>query len=532
MNITKCTVVTCYFSIPSKNTDTQYWEWISNFLSLNCNMIIFTDTQNYDKIKSLRSESNTRIILYELSDFYVYKYKEYFDYCKSIDDETYHTPELYMIWNEKTFMCKRAIEFNPFNSDYFCWSDIGCIRNKEMLVDVKDFPNDDMIYNLVPSNKFILSSVSYLDYEKMEFKNNIATPFLNFNGRSPPRIVGIQGGFFIGHLNTWSRWIKEYKAELELFATFKNYGGKDQNIMMNLYSKQLKAPFINLINAKNNIKNKYVDEWFYFLYYFSKVSTNYITTKLVGGLGNQLFQIATTIGTSKSHEMIPIFYDLNYNSGDTKRPSYWNNFLRKIPIQNREINFKDYFERSDHSFEPLPNYGENTRLNGYFQSSKYFNSIKNELIQLFILSKSDQHIVDTIVNNIRTKFNKPLVGLHVRRTDYCKLGWDLPMSYYKNAINKFLDVVFVIFSDDIKWCERNFDFLENKILICNTDYIELCILSKCDSYIISNSTFAWWSAYLGDYHNIKTTIAPFPWFINQSYNPEIYESHWIKLSRD
>lgn len=130
-------------------------------MSVSCNMIIYTDNANYDYIRQLRGTQNTVIIKRELEDFYVSKYIDYFRYCKSIDNENNHTPELYMVWAEKTFMTCDAIGDNPFNSEYFLWVDIGCVRDGDvkMLRYISKFPNETQIHKHFSDNKFVSSSI-------------------------------------------------------------------------------------------------------------------------------------------------------------------------------------------------------------------------------------------------------------------------------------------------------------------------------------------------------------------------------------
>jgi hypothetical protein len=107
------------------------------------------------------------------------------------------------------------------------------------------------------------------------------------------------------------------------------------------------------------------------------------------------------------------------------------------------------------------------------------------------------------------------------------------IEYYQNAIKIIGEENhFVIFSDDIKWCEENFNFLKNKTFISgNTDYEDLYLMSMCKHNIIANSTFSWWGGWLNC--NIdKKVIIPSKWFgISNSHlnTNDLYCNKWIKL---
>ena len=112
------------------------------------------------------------------------------------------------------------------------------------------------------------------------------------------------------------------------------------------------------------------------------------------------------------------------------------------------------------------------------------------------------------------------------------------MEYYIKAIEhidkEVNNPVYYIFSDDIEWCKNNFSFLKNAVFVSHeyagekfSSYLYLMI--QCKHYIIPNSTFAWWAAWLNNEQN-KIVIAPNKWYT--SYNFELKDlipSTWITL---
>ena len=130
----KATIVTGYFELDvSKASDSKYKEWMKNMLVIDNPMVIFCDNESRDFIEEIRIDKKDKtvvIVVFDIKEFYSYKYvNEYINNYK-IDKEQNvgHSPILYMIWAEKSHFLKRAIEINPFKTDYFLWVDIGCFR--------------------------------------------------------------------------------------------------------------------------------------------------------------------------------------------------------------------------------------------------------------------------------------------------------------------------------------------------------------------------------------------------------------------
>jgi hypothetical protein len=122
------------------------------------NIIIFldmNDTLTYNHIMNCRKDymDKTMIISEKIQDWATYKYLDYWNHCHNIDREnSYHSVELYMLWNEKTYFVKRAMEKNPFNSEWFFWSDIGCCRNDNDKNKFMSFPNYNKVINYDQNN--------------------------------------------------------------------------------------------------------------------------------------------------------------------------------------------------------------------------------------------------------------------------------------------------------------------------------------------------------------------------------------------
>jgi len=224
------TIVTAYYKLPkSKASHQQYMDWMKNMLAIDNNMIIFCEPKLVDEISELRSDrpEKTRVIGTHISDFYTYRYSNYFLEHSKMDPEVAigHNIFLYMIWSEKSHFLKRAIELDPFASDYFLWTDIGCFRrpNTEYL----RWPNPQRIASL-PKNKVLMLSVYTFTEEELRTRSLETLPSFQFTNR-------IGGTIFGGGKQVLLDWHDKYYNMLEYFIAAGRFIGKDQSIMNSVY---------------------------------------------------------------------------------------------------------------------------------------------------------------------------------------------------------------------------------------------------------------------------------------------------------
>lgn len=260
----------------------------------------------------------------------------------------------------------------------------------------------------------------------------------------------------------------------------------------------------------------------------------FVSCRLVGQLGNQLFQIATTLAYAWDHDADAFFPDLNitgiyqqaYNRDhiffrlDTSTPPrpFANEYKEKIPY---EIPFKP-----------------DQLLIGFFLRHKYFSHYRERLLQIL----EPSHLV---INKLYDKYfnliNNPFtVAVHVRtfNPESHNAGhfYFIGLGYYKKAFIKFPpEVKFVIFSDRINWCKKHFSEIfknEKMIFIEGNDHIEdLFLSSLMKHHIIPNSSYAWWAAYLNKNPD-KCVIAPKNWRKNHGIRSELYFNDWILIEPD
>jgi hypothetical protein len=257
-----------------------------------------------------------------------------------------------------------------------------------------------------------------------------------------------------------------------------------------------------------------------------------ITIQLNGGLGNMLFQIATTFSTALKQnkkfycdEMMGVCPHRSYTY-------YTENILRKITF-DKKTNVQVVYPENNFSFSPIPNLESNVELKGYFQSEKYFYENRNDILELFQPSEKTKKKVDEFFNQHSLS---ETCSIHIRRGDYTHLSDFHPLldiNYYEKAINIVgQNINFLIFSDDLEWCKSNLSFIKNKTFVNEfEDFEQLYLMSLCTHNIIANSTFSWWGTWLNKNEN-KKVIAPSLWFGRKlsHYNTnDLYCKNWFVI---
>jgi hypothetical protein len=220
-----------------------------------------------------------------------------------------------------------------------------------------------------------------------------------------------------------------------------------------------------------------------------------------GHLGNQLFQIASTIGLAVESK-----HDFCFPKWS---PNWF--FKNELPVLSEQefIAYREeQFQYNSKKFGKL-----NYDLEGYFQSEKYFD---NTLTKHYFEFKEE--LIDKLKHTYKAAFLKKTILLSIRRGDFVDHPdyFQLPINYYILAlINNFPDWKqrnLIILSDDINYCKFHFSFLDNAFFGNQLSAIEqLALGSLCDDFIISNSTFSWWCAWLGEKEH-STIIRPLHYF--------------------
>lgn len=214
-----------------------------------------------------------------------------------------------------------------------------------------------------------------------------------------------------------------------------------------------------------------------------------------GHLGNQLFQIASTIGLGVTYKHEFAFLDWKYQ----------NYFKNKLPVSEHDFSNFLTIEENEYCYYDWSLGNKNYDISGWLQSEKYFDEALTKHYFEF-----SENLIDSIRSKYQETFKKRTILISIRRGDFVNHPdyFQLSIKYYFNSLIRFFSdwesCNLVVLSDDINYCKFHFSFLENAFFGEGLNEIEqLCLGTLCDDFIISNSTFSWWSAWLGEKNDSK-----------------------------
>jgi hypothetical protein len=275
------------------------------------------------------------------------------------------------------------------------------------------------------------------------------------------------------------------------------------------------------------------------------------TVEIMGGLGNQLFQLFTLMSYCIRTKRAFYFENKPITHGQRKK-YYWDTpLLNKLKIfikSNTNVNPTIYNEPVFH-YTTLPwfNREQTIKLFGYFQSYKYFEEHKELIFRLINLKESQQHIREKVAPYLPTTEFDKIVSLHFRLGDYKHQQQNHPVmsvDYYEKALEQLLvdtndndknnkniknndkkawfilyfceenDIAYV--NEKINTLKQNERFKELTFINVPSnleDWEQMLTMSLCKHHIIANSTFSWWGAYFsGGENKDKLVYYPSVWF--------------------
>jgi len=254
----------------------------------------------------------------------------------------------------------------------------------------------------------------------------------------------------------------------------------------------------------------------------------------LGRLGNQMFQYAALRGIADKQGVnycLPLYQQaVNDGTGVMLRTELFDCFtmetVTQLHIQNIDSDRPILSEGSFHFNEEMfSNSFDWVSLWGFFQSEKYFKHVEQIIRKDFTFKDEIREPCEEMMENIDDK----VVGLHIRRKDYLTNPNHIfvGMEYYEKALSKFSDdTEVIVFSDDPEWCLQQPLFSDDRFMVSENDngYVDMCLMSMCSDFIIANSSFSWWAAWLA---NKGTVIAPKKWFPNDDKNTkDLYPETW------
>ncbi|SHG03377.1 alpha-1,2-fucosyltransferase [Ornithinibacillus halophilus] len=162
---------------------------------------------------------------------------------------------------------------------------------------------------------------------------------------------------------------------------------------------------------------------------------------------------------------------------------------------------------------------KNVYVFGYYQDKKYVDTVRSEIVKELRLKPKLSKKANEFKNQINSSTNSIAVSIRCG-DDYKKLGWPLcSIKYYKKGIeyiqNKIPNADIYIYSDEIETVKKSFGFTDNVTYIegCS-GYESLYLMSLSNHFVIANSSFSWWGAYLSQNKN-KIVVAPTFWYRNK-----------------
>jgi len=224
-----------------------------------------------------------------------------------------------------------------------------------------------------------------------------------------------------------------------------------------------------------------------------------------GRLGNQLFQYAACYSTAKrlgveffipSKNVYEIKPDGCFDYSNNKWIEYqfrmYDCFNLTAQIKNENVNHT-YKEPHFHFDSNFLNIKDSTSVEGYFQSEKYFELYKDEIINEFQFKEEIKNLAKRYFENFK---DKEVITIHIRRGDNVinPVFPTISMEYIQTAINEFTDKEYnyLIISDDILYCKQLFPNSDNiRFSTGENDFVDMCLMRMADHNIISNSSFSW-----------------------------------------
>ena len=294
-----------------------------------------------------------------------------------------------------------------------------------------------------------------------------------------------------------------------------------------------------------------------------------IIVQIINGFGNQLFQYATARQLA-TRLGVPLKLDLSaFNRIDFTwkyQLDYFNSALDVATEQElysladpyiyntpgfgftktlSDTTFQStthFLERSTRYHSEILNLGDNQYLEGYFQSDKYISDIRADLLREFKVQPRGRIDLE-LLNSIKQTNS---VAVHIRRGDYAsnpdinKTYGVCSPDYYRRASahikERNLDAHLFVFSNDIDWCQRELSF-DLPVTFVDGGFeppVDFHLMSCCRHFVIANSTFSWWAAWLGDAPD-KIVVEPESFFADFHHmfpdipEPDLSVHDWIKF---
>lgn len=292
-----------------------------------------------------------------------------------------------------------------------------------------------------------------------------------------------------------------------------------------------------------------------------------IITHILGGLGNQMFQYAAGLAVAEAKGQslyldvsdfagyrlyhgfeLPRVFKGTFNLADESQIQQvlgWRSKGRLRTLLRRpQLGWlrSSHFvvEPHFHFWPELSSIADECYVVGYWQSEKYFGSIKKAIRRAFTFSNSLQGRNRELAERIAAC---NAISLHIRRGDYVSdprtnaTHGLLPLTYYHRAVQyiaeRVSEPVFFVFSDDTAWAKAHLVLGHPCEFIGHNrgqdSHIDMQVMSLCDHHIIANSSFSWWGAWLNA-KSQKIVVCPRRWFRRDDVDiRDLFPAEWIMM---
>jgi len=234
-----------------------------------------------------------------------------------------------------------------------------------------------------------------------------------------------------------------------------------------------------------------------------------------GRLGNQLFQVHSTLGLAEKYNAGAVFPIWEYEQ-------YFEQVLQHEPVMELPVVQEKFFHHYDW------NLMESSDVSGYLQSEKYFGKQKLKFKKEFLDNAMGSPV-----------FERESICIQIRRGDY--VG---NQNYHQLNINYYIDALLthfpnwresniLVLSDDLEYAKVHFECLPNVYFGSGTDIVDMAFASLCNHFIISNSSYGWWCAYLGEKPGSKIVHCGrlHAGKLSKKGNEDYYPERWIKFEK-
>lgn len=262
------------------------------------------------------------------------------------------------------------------------------------------------------------------------------------------------------------------------------------------------------------------------------ISPHTVYVSVTGGLGNQLFMIAAGLGTAMLQNAHVRFVQM-----ESRYTYYWDSILSGLSsLVMNTTDCKNIYNEPRYGYDSIPNTNTDIFIKGFFQSQKYFKGLRDAFRSIVRISNLRDYFLAKYDSRI---FSDKAVIVHARRGDYVESQYKIDFhgpptnTYYEKARDSMKAQLgspsFLLISDDPTFWENNPVFLtENAIVVNEPELFIFYLMIQTKHFILANSSFSWWGAYLSQSTNI---IAPEKWLGPngpQDYH-DVYLENWKLL---